>query len=393
MAVQETPQSADAREARIRELTEENGLLFEQLHVVQEELEKYHHKLKECEQRKGTVTGTQAGAGTPEPAAILAENQKLQALVEQQRIALGIETQNSLPSRLGNMFIAGAGSAGSILKLLCKLRTLWKALDKTVPPAELGGKTFQKVIDAHTEGGPEAVETLLDSVFIASPMRANAYTALARHLMPLDVKQTADDARLAWETDPRPYRLKWLAFRLHDAGDAITAEALLDMLPADIPMSESEQRQAMQIHHESEYVRTEKARKECEKYRREVEQVLAQKASLQKLADERKNEVAALTAQLDKQREEHKQERERLSTRVEELQKSVDQYRRDADQARIQQENLQKRADEYKKESDALTVQTAHMLKSILTQFEPDKAVLSQMMRIVMGATITNLGK
>ena len=236
MAVQETPQSADAREARIRELTEENGLLFEQLHVVQEELEKYHHKLKECEQRKGTVTGTQAGAGTPEPAAILAENQKLQALVEQQRIALGIETQNSLPSRLGNMFIAGAGSAGSILKLLCKLRTLWKALDKTVPPAELGGKTFQKVIDAHTEGGPEAVETLLDSVFIASPMRANAYTALARHLMPLDVKQTADNARLAWETDPRPYRLKWLAFRLHDAGDAITAEALLDMLPADIPM-------------------------------------------------------------------------------------------------------------------------------------------------------------
>ena len=266
-------------------------------------------------------------------------------------------------------------------------------MDKTVPPAELGGKTFQKVIDAHTEGGPEAVETLLDSVFIASPMRANAYTALARHLMPLDVKQTADNARLAWETDPRPYRLKWLAFRLHDAGDAITAEALLDMLPADIPMSESEQRQAMQIHHESEYVRTEKARKECEKYRREVEQVLAQKASLQKLADERKNEVAALTAQLDKQREEHKQERERLSTRVEELQKSVDQYRRDADQARIQQENLQKRADEYKKESDALTVQTAHMLKSILTQFEPDKAVLSQMMRIVMGATITNLGK
>ena len=99
MAVQETPQSADAREARIRELTEENGLLFEQLHVVQEELEKYHHKLKECEQRKGTVTGTQAGAGTPEPAAILAENQKLQALVEQQRIALGIETQNSLPQQ------------------------------------------------------------------------------------------------------------------------------------------------------------------------------------------------------------------------------------------------------------------------------------------------------
>lgn len=39
MAVQETTQGADAKDARIKELTEENELLFEQLHVVQEELE------------------------------------------------------------------------------------------------------------------------------------------------------------------------------------------------------------------------------------------------------------------------------------------------------------------------------------------------------------------
>ena len=54
MAVQETTQGADAKDARIKELTEENELLFEQLHVVQEELEKYYHKLKECKQRKGS---------------------------------------------------------------------------------------------------------------------------------------------------------------------------------------------------------------------------------------------------------------------------------------------------------------------------------------------------
>ena len=35
MAVQEAMQGADAKDARIKELTEENGLLFEQLHVVQ----------------------------------------------------------------------------------------------------------------------------------------------------------------------------------------------------------------------------------------------------------------------------------------------------------------------------------------------------------------------
>ena len=60
MAVQEAMQGADAKDARIKELTEENGLLFEQLHVVQEELEKYYHKLKDCEQRKGS--GADAGS-------------------------------------------------------------------------------------------------------------------------------------------------------------------------------------------------------------------------------------------------------------------------------------------------------------------------------------------
>ena len=155
MAVQETPQSADAREARIRELTEENGLLFEQLHVVQEELEKYHHKLKECEQRKGTVTGTQAGAGTPEPAAILAENQKLQALVEQQRIALGIETQNSLPSRLGNMFIAGAGSAGSSFASCAPFGKLWI---KPFPPRSLAARPFKRLLTLIPRAAPKPLK-------------------------------------------------------------------------------------------------------------------------------------------------------------------------------------------------------------------------------------------
>ena len=379
-----------AQDVRIKELTEENELLFEQLHVVQEELEKYYHKLKDCEQRKGMVTASdmQTGTGTTEAAAIFAENQKLQAIVELQKTVLRIETQNSLPSRLGNILIAGVGSAKSILSLPGKLRKLWKALDRTVPPAELGGKTFQKVIEAHGTGGQPAVEKLLDSVFLASPMRANAYTALARHLMPIDVREAAANARLAWETDPRPYRLKWLAFRLHDADDVINAEALLEMLPPDTPMSESEQRQAMQIHHESQRKRMEEARKRFEKYQREAEQIAAQRTSLQKLADERQNEVAALTTQLKKQSEEHKQAMERLSDRAEELQKTVDQHKREADELRIQQEQLQKQALEYKSEFDALAVQTAHMLKNILTQFEPDKAELSKMMRIVMGASV-----
>lgn len=337
MAIQETSQDADAREARIKELTEENELLFEQLHVVQEELEKYYHKLKECEARNGPSGVGMAVAVSPRTAEVLADNQKLRVLVEQQKIVLRVEAQNTLAARLGEMLIKGVSSTASLLTLPIKLRKMWKAAVQTTPPAALGGKSFQKVIEAHSSGGPEAVEKLLDSVFISPAMRANAYTALARHLMPTNVQQAAATARLAWETDPRPYRLKWLAFRLHDADDAVTAEAMLDILPADISMSESEQRQAMRIRQESKYERMEKARQE----------------SGGVVADAKNVE------ELNRQAAEHRSEVDRLTKQTAELQK----------------------------QADALAVQTAHMLKNLLMQFEPDKAVLSQMMRIVMGAS------
>ena len=41
MAIQATTLDADPKDSRIKELTEENEILFEQLHVVQEKLEKY----------------------------------------------------------------------------------------------------------------------------------------------------------------------------------------------------------------------------------------------------------------------------------------------------------------------------------------------------------------
>lgn len=348
MATLETSQDAATQETRIKELTEENELLFEQLHVVQEELEKYYYKLKECEQSKDQTGGGTLVAASPQAAEALAENRKLHALVEQQKIALRVEAQNSLAARLGEMLIKGVSSAGSLFALAVRLRKIWKALDRTIPPAELGGQTFQKVIDAHSTGGPEAVEKLLDSVFISSVMRANAYTALARHLMLTDALRAAANARLAWETDPRPYRLKWLAFRLHDADDAVAAEAMLDMLPVDVSMSESEERQAMRIRYESKRERQGSVKSET---------------------------AFAETRQVD-------------DHRLKELTQEVEKFKREAEQAHAKQEKLQKQADTQKNESNALAVQTARMLKNLLTQFESDKAVLSKMMRVVMGVSV-----
>ena len=322
MAGQEIPLDAAGQEARIKELSEENELLFEQLHVVQEELEKYYLKLKECEQRKGAAAVAAPSASfDPRLPETLAENQKLRALVAQQTLALRVETQNSLPSRLGDMLIKGVSSTGAFFALPGRLRKMWKALERTTPPAELGGKSFQKVIDAYGAGGVDAVEKVLDSVFIAPTMRANAYTALARQLMPSDAKKAAAIARLAWETDPRPYRLKWLAFRMHDADDAVTAEAMLELLPADIPMSESEQRQVMRIRQDSAYLRKKKAEsdagvqkqknaenqkiaqltKQAEEQRREADRLRQQQKEAQKLAETRQADLKALQSRLTEQ--------------------------------------------------------------------------------------------
>ena len=313
MATQETPQDTEDKDARIKELTEENELLFEQLHVVQEELEKYYHKLKDCEQRKGS--GADAGSSVvvipPQASEALAENLKLRALVAQQQAALQVESTNSLAARLGEMLLKGVSSAGSLIALPVRLRRMWKALDQTVPPAALGGKSFQKVLDAHAAGGNEAVEKLLDSVFLSPVMRANAYTTLARQ-----------------------------------------------------------------------------AQKATEASRTEAMQLQVTMAKLKQAAEESKKQQEASTAQLNKQREEHKQELARLNSQLTELKKAADQARQDAARAREAQAALQRQMDAQKKESDALALRTALMLKNMLTQFEPDTAVLSRVMRIVMGATV-----
>ena len=125
---------------------------------------------------------------------------------------------------------------------LCKLREIWRS----APPETLG-KNFEKLIAAHDQGGFTAVEQLLASVSISGHMRANGYTALARYLMNVDCVNAANAARRAYILDPKTYRLKWLVFRLYEAGEAIQAKALFDILPADTSFSESEARRADQL--------------------------------------------------------------------------------------------------------------------------------------------------
>ena len=384
MAALDILPDTESLEERVSELTEENALLFDQLHVVQEELEKYYRKLKECEQRK-KIASREVVISSPRALDSLMENHKLRVLVEQQRLALDVESRNSLSARLGEMFIKGATGTGSILVLPSRLRKVWKALDRKDPPVELGGKTFQKVLDAYAAGGNDAVEKLLDTVFISHVMRANAYTALARHLMLSDVRNAAFVARQAWECDPRPYRLKWLAFRLHDADDAVTAEALLDMLPADIPMSDSEKRQAARIRQDSKQSRKRAAEKEAggkeqkilaaqssqisaesDRLRQKAEELQKQIASHKEAASVAQKELAKQRAQnraLETLVESRNEEVARLSKRAEELKAHVEALTQESHSLRTKMSALETLQDERQEEIARSTRQHEDLLK------------------------------
>lgn len=363
MSAQATKQSAEANETCVKELIRENELLFKQLHIVQEELERYYCKLREYEQGKGS-THVPAAVIFQDPD-LLAENLRLRAMVAQQQSALQVEMTNSLAVRLGEMFIKGVSATGSLITLPVRLCRMWKALNRTVPPDVLGGKNFQKVQDAYAVGGRDAVERLLDSVFLSPVMRADAYTAVARQAKLTDTRGAAEFARLAWETDPRPYRLKWLAFRLYEADDIINAEALLDMLPSDINTSDSEKRQAARLREEAQ--------------RRRIQQ--AQKLINSSQAE---NKQPAITVETKQSAEECNHELTRINQQLIELKKVESQARQEATQAIEAQGIMQRQLEAQKCQYEALAKQTALMLKRMLTQFEQDATGLSRILSVIM---------
>src|SRR5690606_1786183 len=146
----------------------------------------------------------------------------------------------------------------------------------------------------------QAVEQLMAEAAVWPVMQANAYTALARQLMKADRANAAEAARRAHALDPKPYRLKWLAFRLHEAGEAMEAEAMLDLLPADTPFSDSETRQANQLRYEAKHARQREAKQQTAyaerraAAERQLRALTQEKETQANLAAERRREVEAL---------------------------------------------------------------------------------------------------
>ena len=324
---------------RLKDLGEENEFLLLQLHEVQEELEKYFLKCQELERGNGSScvgTAPAGGWGDDELPLLQAEVFRLTTLVEMQARLRDIESKNALNARLGDILIQSVSPFGSLVGLPSKLLGIWRASTAEQPPATLGGKNFDKVIVAFKKGGLEPVNRLL-SAEPAPEMRAKAYTALARHLMENGLfADAALSARLAYEEDPKPFRLKWLAFRLHDVGEVVEADACLSLLPQDTPFSDSEARQRDQVRYEAKSVRLREAkqmtgfesrrqamgsqlqslRHECDKHAKLAGEREAEIASLQQAQARLEQETSTLTGRLE-ETERRTQELERDITKLE----------------------------------------------------------------------------
>ena len=240
-------------------LADENKMLIEQLHLVQEELERLH-------QDRDVPTGVLPPGHKllwvdDELPDVLAENTRLQTRLAVQAQIHQCESTAGLNSQLGTLLIQSVDHPASLWALPGKLWNVWRSYHKQ-PPAVLGGKSFDKVLEAWGAGGLPAVEALLENAATSPFIQANAYTAVARSLVHKDSRHAAEASRRAYALDPKPYRLKWLALRLHEAGELAEAEVMLEALPADIQISESEAKQIRQLRHEAEYWRKLEAKRQ-----------------------------------------------------------------------------------------------------------------------------------
>lgn len=244
-------------ECRRNDLEHENELLFDQLIVVQEELE----RLVSIGQDKYLGATAQARVwGNDALTEAYSEIIRLQVALEVRKFIHTSELYSANAKQCG-ILIRDVTSPSALLKLPLKLYRLWRESKQSMSTCALAGKGFVNVINEYLAGGFAAVELLLDSSMVSDSMKANALTALARSLIHTEPDAAAEAALWAFTLEPRPFRQKWLAFRLHDCGQIIHADAMLGDLPDNLLFSNSETRLANKIRSEAKESRLQEAKK------------------------------------------------------------------------------------------------------------------------------------
>lgn len=226
----------------LQSLEKENRILFDQLQVVQEELEHIHHQSTGVGSA-GEAIVVSVSPVDPKFLETLAEKLRLEVLLKVQGELSELQTRYALSSQLGEVLIEGTRSIGALLSVPGQLRRTWRKNQRRLPPEVLGGKSFDKVLQAYQDGGEQQVENLFSQNAVPDSVQASAWTAVARTVMLSAPSLAVVLAERAFVLEPRGFRQKWLAFRLHEAGDLLRAEALLTLLPQEVSFTSSETRQ------------------------------------------------------------------------------------------------------------------------------------------------------
>lgn len=227
----------------LQSLEKENRILFDQLQIVQEELERIHYHHQSTEDGAVETTVVSVSPVDPKYLEALAEKLRLEMLLKVQGELSELQTRYALSSQLGEVLIEGTRSIGALLAVPSQLRKTWRKNRRRLPSEILGGKSFDKVLQAYRDGGEHQVDKLFSQNAVPASVQASAWTAVARTVMLGDPALAAVLADRAFALEPRGFRQKWLAFRLHEAGDLLRAEALLALLPQDVTFTSSETRQ------------------------------------------------------------------------------------------------------------------------------------------------------
>ena len=128
---------------------------------------------------------------------------------------------------------------------------------------------------------------------------------------------------------------------------------------------------------------TQQTKKIIEKIQTNTDLLLRNISALKVLNEENEKKYQNIVVKLNNKKEEI----ENLSKRLEEKNIALEKAQKDVELAYNRQILLQEQMKKQNIESDKLALRTALVLKNMLTQFDKNTTVLSQVMRIIMGST------
>jgi hypothetical protein len=164
---------------------------------------------------------------------------------------------NTITWRLGKTILDSKSSLGAALKLPKNLYLLYKDTRSrrgSGEPVQQLPATLEnavtKAVDLYNHRGLLATLQFLEGLENLSPaQRSSIYTDVAKELFAGHPMDGVEIAKSAVELDPKPYRMKWLAFKLWEAGFVTESHTWLERALRDkkLTMKASEAARARDI--------------------------------------------------------------------------------------------------------------------------------------------------